>query len=120
MSSHSKAAKRFVADAERIAATTGGSVTVTINATISATAAVGTVISNQGTVSYDADGNGTNETAISTDDPATGASGDPTVFSVALGADGLAVVPTVGTFGLGLLALLVALGGALLVGRRLS
>ena len=98
----------------------GGSVTVTVNATISAAVAVGTAISNQATVSYDADGNGTNEATVSTDDPTTGAAGDPTVFTVNLDASGVAVVPAAGTVGLGLLALLVALGGALLVGRRLS
>ena len=40
----------------------GGSVTVTITATV--TGAVGVVISNQGTVSFDADLNGSNESTV--------------------------------------------------------
>ncbi|HEX3529840.1 MAG TPA: IPTL-CTERM sorting domain-containing protein [Thermoanaerobaculia bacterium] len=59
----------------------GGSVTVTITATINAGTA-GTTISNQGTVSYDADGNGTNEASNLTDDPGVGGAADPTSFLV--------------------------------------
>lgn len=98
----------------------GGSVTVTIVATVGSGAGLGDVISNQGTVYFDADGNGTNESSAVTDDPATGTVGDGTAITVTLGPGGVAVVPAAGTVGLGLLALLVALGGALLVGRRLS
>ncbi len=98
----------------------GGSVTVTILAQVSGTLAVGDTITNQATVSYDADGNGTNETSVSSDDPGTGTVGDPTTVTVSLGAGGLAVVPALDGVGLGLLAALVALGGAFLVGRRLS
>jgi uncharacterized repeat protein (TIGR01451 family) len=59
----------------------GASVTITIDADIPATT-VGAV-SNQGTASIDQDNNGSNETSVLTDDPATGAAGDPTVFTVA-------------------------------------
>ncbi len=97
-----------------------GSVTVTILAQVGAGLTVGASISNQATVSYDADGNGTNETSVPSDDPETGAVGDPTTSIVTLGAGGVTVVPTLDGFGLGLLAGLVALGGALLLGRRLS
>ena len=57
-----------------------GSVTITITATIKA-GTTGT-ISNQATVSYDADLNGTNETTISTDDPNAPGAADPTTFAV--------------------------------------
>ncbi|MGN6185073.1 MAG: hypothetical protein ACTHQM_15635, partial [Thermoanaerobaculia bacterium] len=59
-----------------------GSVTITITATINAATAIGTVVSNQGTANYDADVNGTNETAVLTDDPAVGGATDPTTFTV--------------------------------------
>ncbi len=60
----------------------GGSVTITITATVNA-GTQGTTISNQGTVSYDADGNGTNESTVLTDDPAVAGAANPTVFAVA-------------------------------------
>jgi uncharacterized repeat protein (TIGR01451 family) len=59
----------------------GGSVTVTITATINSNAG-GTTISNQGTISYDANGDGTNETNASTDDPNVIGASDPTSFFV--------------------------------------
>ncbi|MBP8296682.1 MAG: DUF11 domain-containing protein [Burkholderiales bacterium] len=59
----------------------GGSVTITITATINA-GAMGTVISNQGTIAYDSDLNGTNEAGTVTDDPAVGGAIDPTSFTV--------------------------------------
>jgi hypothetical protein len=98
----------------------GGSVTVTIAAAISASATVGQVISNQGTIAYDRDGNGSNESAALTDDPTTGAVGDPTSITVTRDANGAAIVPALDGAGLGLLAALVALGGALVLGRRLA
>ncbi len=90
----------------------GGSVTITITATVNTGTAGGT-ISNQGTVFFDADGNGTNESSILTDNPATAAADDPTSFAVA----SLAQVPTLSELGLAILALLLA-SGALLVMRR--
>ena len=59
-----------------------GSVTITINATINAGTG-GSTITNQGSFSYDADLNGTNESSGVTDDPGTGASNDGTGFAVA-------------------------------------
>ncbi len=60
----------------------GGTVTLTLHATINPGTAGATVI-NQGTLSFDADGNGTNEAAGKTDDPGTAAANDPTDFQVA-------------------------------------
>lgn len=94
----------------------GGTVTITIGATVRTTTPLGASVSNQATIAYDLDGNGTNEASGGSDDPATTTAGDATVF-VAVDA---AVVPVLGGPGLGLLALLVALGGALVFGRRLS
>ncbi|MDX1999000.1 MAG: IPTL-CTERM sorting domain-containing protein [Thermoanaerobaculia bacterium] len=59
----------------------GGSVTITINATINAGTALQTV-SNQGSVNVDGDGNGSNEAVRPTDDPAVGGAADPTSFVV--------------------------------------
>ncbi len=98
----------------------GGSVTVTIAATISSSATIGQVVANQATLSYAADGNGSNESSALTDDPATGTVGDPTAITISRGAGANAVVPTLGGLGLAALALLVALGGALVLGRRVA
>jgi len=94
----------------------GGTVTITIGATVRTTTPLGSSVSNQATIAYDLDGNGTNEASGGSDDFATTTAGDPTVF-VAVDA---VVVPGLGGAGLGLLALLVALGGTLVLGRRLS
>ncbi|GAB3688572.1 hypothetical protein GCM10027592_03720 [Spirosoma flavus] len=58
-----------------------GSVTITITATIRAGSATQTV-SNQASIRYDTDGNGTNDSSALTDDPNTAAVGDPTNFVV--------------------------------------
>jgi hypothetical protein len=58
-----------------------GSVTITITANIK-NVPDGTLVSNQGTISYDADGNGTNETSRLTDDPSVSSAADPTRFTV--------------------------------------
>jgi uncharacterized repeat protein (TIGR01451 family) len=58
----------------------GGSVTLTIHATIEPTGAPGPPIANQATIHYDADGNGTNEAPALTDDPALPGPNDPTSF----------------------------------------
>jgi uncharacterized repeat protein (TIGR01451 family) len=60
----------------------GGSVTVTLQAVVKAATAVGTVVSNQGTVRYDGDGNGTNESSTPTDDPGLPGASDATAFTV--------------------------------------
>jgi uncharacterized repeat protein (TIGR01451 family) len=63
----------------------GATVTVTVHATVKAATAGGTVVSNQGTVHYDGNGDGTNETSTLTDDPGLPGAADATVFSVGLG-----------------------------------
>lgn len=60
----------------------GGSVTVTIHATVQPWAALGTSIANLGIVSYDLDGDGTNEATTTTDDLALPGANDPTSFRV--------------------------------------
>ncbi len=64
-----------------------GSVTITITATIPAATANGLVISNQGTVNFDADGNGTNEATAQTDDPGVAGVANPTNLTVNAQAD---------------------------------
>src|SRR6185312_11185864 len=71
----------------------GGSVTITITATI-LPAAAGTTVSNQGTISFDADGNGTNESTAQTDDPAVGGAANPTSITV----PGTVQIPTLPAF----------------------
>lgn len=58
-----------------------GSVTITIQATVNDGQA-GRTIASQGSIAYDADGDGTNEAAALTDDPNVGGDGDPTAFQV--------------------------------------
>ncbi|MEO8503302.1 MAG: S8 family serine peptidase [Acidobacteriota bacterium] len=94
-------------------AASGGTVTITITATINAGTA-GTTISNQGTISFDADGNGTNESTGSTDDPATIGLLDPTAFVVG---QAITQVPTLSPMGLLLLAIAM-LTAAWIVRRR--
>ena len=62
----------------------GGSVTFTINATI-LPAAAGTTVSNQGTIAFDGDGNGTNEQSGQTDDPGKPGAADSTTFTLPVG-----------------------------------
>jgi uncharacterized repeat protein (TIGR01451 family) len=95
----------------------GGSVTITINATIDASIAPGTTLTNQGTFAYDADGNGTNEASGVTDSPAAGGAADPTTFQVQ-GGSVPPPIPTLDEVGLMLLALLLAMGGAVMLRRR--
>ncbi|MCB1054815.1 MAG: IPTL-CTERM sorting domain-containing protein [Acidobacteria bacterium] len=91
------------------------SVTITIDAVIDAAAAPGTTISNQGTINFDADGNGTNETSAQTDDPAVGGGADPTDLQVT--ADALAI-PTLSTWGLALMVAALMLAAMALLTRR--
>ena len=92
-----------------------GTVTITINATINQ-GTTGQTISNQGTINYDADGDGTNDTTGVTDDPSTGTSGDPT--SRVVGAAGFdPEIPTLSEWGLILLCLALA-GAAVIFLRR--
>jgi uncharacterized protein len=87
-----------------------GSVTITISAMIDPAVAAGTSIVNQGTVQYDADGNGSNEATATTDDAAVGGANDPTAFAV--GATSIPV-PALDPRMLVLLMLLVAGFGAM-------
>jgi subtilisin-like proprotein convertase family protein len=91
----------------------GGSVTITIPATIPAATPSGTTINNQGTVSYDSDGDMVNDTTVLTDGPGV-AVGDPTPFVVGAAP---AAVPTLSDLGLVVLALMLS-SGALFVLRR--
>jgi uncharacterized repeat protein (TIGR01451 family) len=61
----------------------GATVTVTITATVLPTTPGGAVITNQGTVSYDSDADGANDTTRPTDDPSLPGPDDPTRFSIA-------------------------------------
>ena len=56
-----------------------GTVTITIVATVLPTAA-GTNVNNQGSVAFDADGNGSNESTALTNDPGVAGGCQPTVF----------------------------------------
>ena len=69
----------------------------------------GSTIENQGEVFYDADGDGTNESSVLTDDPSIIGRDDPTVIMVL----GTVEIPTLGGFGMLLLALAIGLGGLL-------
>jgi uncharacterized repeat protein (TIGR01451 family) len=93
----------------------GASVTITIDAVIEADAAPGTTISNQGTIAYDADGNGTNEASAVTDDPATAAEDDPTSFQLP---GTVVVIPALDPLGLTVLAVLLALSAAWVLRRQ--
>jgi len=92
----------------------GGAVTLEITATIAAGLAPGTVISNQGTLAADLDGDGDNDSSRLTDDPATTEAGDATSFQIRS-----APVPGLGAAGILLLAGLLASIGAWAV-RRLG
>jgi len=94
----------------------GGSVTITIEATVKVPE--GTVVSNQGNVAYDSNGDGATDTLVTTDDPAVGGTADPTVFTVGGAPPSPVEVPTLDGVGLALLSLLLALGGAGLLRRR--
>ena len=96
----------------------GASVTITIDAVIDAGAAPGTTISNQGTIAYDADGDGTNEASAVTDDPGTAAEDDPTSFQLPGEPTPPVPIPALDGLGLTVLAALLALGGAWVMRRQ--
>ena len=79
----------------------GASVTITISATIAASTAPGTAVANQGTVSFDADGNGTNESTALTDDPGVSGTADPTTFTTSTEPTLTATKTVTGRFTLG-------------------
>jgi len=82
-----------------------GSVTITITATI-LPAAAGQTVSNQGTIAFDADGNGTNESTAQTDDPGVAGAANPT--SIVVAEAPAPPIPTLSSLGLLLLALSLA------------
>jgi uncharacterized repeat protein (TIGR01451 family) len=75
----------------------GGSVTITINATVNL--GVFGQVNNQGTINFDSNGDGTNDATALTDDPAAPGATDPTGFAIAQ------VIPALGPLGLLVLAL---------------
>jgi len=79
----------------------GGSVTITIQALVK-NGTSGTTIANQATVSYDSDGNGTNDATRQSDDPSTTAPSDPTAFVV------VGIVPALSRMMMLLLAVVLA------------
>jgi uncharacterized repeat protein (TIGR01451 family) len=89
----------------------GGSVTITITATIEP-GHEGETLSNQATHLYDGDANGTNESTTLSNDPGTAALNDPTAFVV------FAPIPAASELGLLLLALALVAIAALKI--RLS
>jgi uncharacterized repeat protein (TIGR01451 family) len=60
----------------------GGSVVITIDATIVAATAPGTSVTNQATIHYDANADGTSESTAVTDDPGSAGANDPTSLDV--------------------------------------
>jgi uncharacterized repeat protein (TIGR01451 family)/fimbrial isopeptide formation D2 family protein len=80
----------------------GASVTITINATINPAVVYGTTIANQAAISYDSNGDGTNDATALSDDPAAAGTSNPTAFFV------VANVPVAGPFALMMLALALA------------
>lgn len=94
----------------------GGTVTIDITAGIRTNVAVGTVVSNQGTVAYDGDGDGTNETQVPTDDPGLPGADDPTSFTVVE----QQAIPALGTLGLLVLVGMLAGAGVVLLRWRLA
>jgi uncharacterized repeat protein (TIGR01451 family) len=86
----------------------GGSVTITIHATIANGLPSNTVISNQASFSYDADGDGVNESSGVSDDPGAPGSGNPTDISLGSPID----VPALDFLGLALLSALLAVAAA--------
>jgi uncharacterized repeat protein (TIGR01451 family) len=93
----------------------GGTVTITIEAVIFAGTPAGSTLDNQAAYAYDADGDGTNEAAGMSDDPALGGTADPT--SLVLGASVLEI-PTLGGVGLTVLALLLSTLGVVVLLRK--
>jgi uncharacterized repeat protein (TIGR01451 family) len=93
----------------------GGSVTITIEAVVNA-GYEGTVVVNVGTIQYDGDDDGTNESVATTDDPDSEESGDATVFEV-LGQSVLEI-PTLSEVGLAAMLLLLAGAGLHVMRRR--
>lgn len=86
----------------------GGTVTITIHATIDDDVIPGATISNQGTVNYDSDGDGDNEASA----PTQGAGGGATAFAIAMPA-----VPALDAAGLAALLLILGVVGVIALRR---
>ena len=97
-------------------AATNGTVTITITATI-LPAAAGMTVTNQGTISYDSDGNNTNDATGQTDDPAAAGTGNPTAIVVG-GGSAPPPIPTLSPLGLLLLMVVLAGLGLAMLRRR--
>jgi uncharacterized repeat protein (TIGR01451 family) len=95
----------------------GGSVTITIQALIEPDIAPGTTVTNQATINYDADGNGTNEASTVSDDPSQAGGGQGTGFVVVAAPANVAGIPALDGFGLAALAALLAALGFVAVRR---
>ena len=96
-------------------AAAGSSVTITINATVDASAAGQTLV-NQATFAYDADFNGSNESAGTTDDPSLHGTSDPTTLTVvAAPVEEVVPVPALSAWMVALMVQALSLGA----GRRL-
>jgi uncharacterized repeat protein (TIGR01451 family) len=93
-----------------------GSVTITITATILPSAA-GTTVSNQGTISYDSNGDGTNDATAQTDDPGMAGAANPTSIQVP-GAAPVVTIPALSLFGLLFLGLALAAAAFVAMRRR--
>jgi len=96
----------------------GGTVTITIPATIQANTG-GQTISNQGSVSFDSDANNTNDTTRPTDAPG-GTVGDPTSFVVVEGVAPVTDIPTLSEIGLALLTLMLSAAALIVLRKRKS
>jgi hypothetical protein len=86
------------------------SISIEISAVVGS-ATPGMLVSNQGTIRFDGDGNGSNETQVGTDDPTLPGATDPTEFTV----DQLQTIPTLGMVGLLTLAGMMAVTGIALL-----
>lgn len=96
----------------------GGSVTLTLSEQIEQDPRYVGVISRQGTIYFDSDGNGTNDSVAYTDDPTVPGPSDPTVFTIRNPRD-FASVPGLSDWSALLLVLGLA-GIGSLCGRRLT
>lgn len=93
------------------------SATLTITATINA-APVGTVISSQGSILFDGDTNGTNESTALTDEPGLGGVADPTSFVIAATAGPAASIPTLSQWSMILMSGVLVLVGFTTLRRK--
>ena len=93
----------------------GGSVTITITATILAGAA-GSTITNQGWIFYDSNGDNINDKMVPTDDPVVVGANNPTVFLVP--SQPVTDIPTLSDLGLLALGLTLLLAGMSVLRRK--